>query len=62
MNVAGSDEGTSDPMTNLANDQIMGTLEISPFASVRQIARMTFVPKTRIYRRLSESLNFVNKK
>jgi hypothetical protein len=44
------------------SDQILHALEISPFASVRQIARMTLLQKTTVYRNVTESLNFANKK
>jgi hypothetical protein len=62
MKGIGSDEGPSDPGTNLTDDQSLPTLEISPFASVCQIARMTLLRKTRMSWRLTESLNFMNKK
>jgi hypothetical protein len=59
---AGSDEGRSDPGTNLADDHIFHAFEISPVASMRQTARMTVLPKTTVYRYLPGSLNFVNKR
>jgi hypothetical protein len=33
-----------------------------PFASIRQIAKMTFIPLTTIFRRLTKSLRFVLKR
>jgi len=59
---AGSDERASDPGRNFTDDQILHALEISPFASVRQIAQMTLFPKTTGHQHLTELLNFVNKK
>jgi hypothetical protein len=59
---AGSEEGTADSGTNFKDDQILHALEISPFGPIRQIARMTLFLKTRVYRPLTELLNFVNKK
>jgi hypothetical protein len=59
---AGSGEGPPDPGTYLRNEKILHALEISPFASVRQIAGMTLFPETGEYRHHRESLSFLNKK
>lgn len=39
---------------------ILKELEEEPFASVRQIARTTGIPKSTVYRHLTEKLNYVN--
>jgi hypothetical protein len=59
---AGSDERASDPGRNLTDDQILHALEISPFASVRQIDQTALFPKTTGHQHLMESPNFENKK
>jgi hypothetical protein len=38
---------------------ILATLEDSPFASVRQLSRLTHLPSTIVYRSLTQSLGFV---
>jgi hypothetical protein len=62
VNGAGSDEGCDDPRTTFTDDRICHEFETSPFASVRQIARMRLFPKTTVCGHPTESLNFVNKK
>jgi hypothetical protein len=59
---AGSDEGPGDPGTSLTDGQILHALEISPFPSARQIARMSLLPKTAVSERFTELFNFLNKK
>jgi hypothetical protein len=42
------------------SDQVtLAALEESPFASVRQLSRLTHLPSTTVYRRLTQSLGFV---
>jgi hypothetical protein len=38
---------------------ILAALEDNPFASVRQLSRLTHLPLTTVYRRLTQSLGFV---
>jgi hypothetical protein len=38
---------------------ILAGLEDSPFASVRQLSRLTYLPSTTVYRHLTQSLGFV---
>jgi hypothetical protein len=38
---------------------ILAALENSPFASVRQLSRLTHLPSTTVYHRLTQSLGFV---
>jgi hypothetical protein len=58
----------SKPEPHLANTQrdlddsdqiILAAFEDSPFASVRQLSRLTHLPSTTVYRRLTQSLGFV---
>jgi hypothetical protein len=44
---------------NDSDQDILATLEDSPFASVRQLSRLTYLPSTTVYRRLTQSLGFV---
>jgi hypothetical protein len=36
----------------------LSALDENPFASVRQLSRLTHIPATTVYRRLTESLGF----
>jgi DNA-binding IclR family transcriptional regulator len=38
--------------------EILAALEDNPFASVRQLSRLTHLPSTTVYRRLTQSLGF----
>jgi hypothetical protein len=42
-----------------SDQAISAALEDSPFASVRQLSRLTHLPSTTVYRRLTQSLGFV---
>jgi hypothetical protein len=42
-----------------SDQAILAALEDSPFASVRQLFRLTHLPSTAVYRRLTQSLGFV---
>jgi hypothetical protein len=42
-----------------SDQAILSALEDSPFASVRQLSRLTHLPSTTVYRRLTQSLGFV---
>jgi hypothetical protein len=42
-----------------SNRAILATREDSPFASVRQLSRLTYLPSTTVDRRLTQSLGFV---
>ena len=40
---------------------IVNALKNFPFSSVREIAKMTYIPKSTVYRILTQQLNYVNK-
>jgi hypothetical protein len=42
-----------------SDQAILAALEDSPFASVRQLSRLTHLPSTTVYHRLAQSLGFV---
>jgi hypothetical protein len=42
-----------------SHQAIVAALEDSPLASVRQLSRLTHLPSTTVYRRLTQSLGFV---
>jgi hypothetical protein len=42
-----------------SDEAILAALEDSPFASVPYLSRLTHLPSTTVYRRLTESLGFV---
>jgi hypothetical protein len=44
---------------NDSDQAILAALEDNPFASVRQLSRLTRLPSTTVYRRLAQSLGFV---
>jgi hypothetical protein len=44
---------------NDSDQAILAALEDKPFASVRQLSRLTDFPSTTVYRRLTQSLGFV---
>jgi hypothetical protein len=52
---------SADIQTNLGDSgqAILAALEDSPFASVRELSRLTHLPSTTVYRRLTQSLGFV---
>jgi hypothetical protein len=47
---------------SITDNAILETLEMIPFASIRQIAKMTFIRPTTVFRRLMKSLHFVLKR
>jgi hypothetical protein len=44
-----------------SDQAILAALEDSPFASVWQLSRLTHLPSTTVYRRLTQSLGFVTR-
>jgi hypothetical protein len=42
-----------------SDQAVLAALEDSPFASVRQLSRLTHLPSTTVYHRLTQSLRFV---
>jgi hypothetical protein len=42
-----------------SDQAVLAALDDNPFASVRQLSRLTHLPSTTVYRRLIESLGFV---
>jgi len=47
---------------SITDNAILEALEMMPFASIRQIAKMTIIPPTTVFRRLTKSLHFVLKR
>jgi hypothetical protein len=47
-----------DPAHDDSNDAMLLALAEQPFASVRQLARLTHLPRSRVHRRLTQSLSF----
>jgi hypothetical protein len=43
---------------NDSDEAILSALDENPFASVRHLSRLTHIPATTVYRRLTESLGF----
>jgi hypothetical protein len=41
-----------------SDEAILSALDENPFASVHQLSRLTHIPATTVYRRLTESLGF----
>ena len=61
-----SDKKTSENIDKKMIDEknqilVENALKIFPFASVREIAKMTGIPKSSVYRVLTEQLNYVNR-
>jgi len=50
-----------DPSDGVIDHAILEALEIAPYASVRQIARMTLIPKSTVYNHLVYSLQLVSR-
>jgi hypothetical protein len=46
---------------SITDNAILEALEMIPFASIRQVARMTFIPPATVFRRLTKSHYFVLK-
>jgi hypothetical protein len=56
-----TEDRTEDQGFSITDNAILEALEMMPFASIRQIAKMAFIPPTTVFRRLTKSLHFVLK-
>jgi hypothetical protein len=54
-----AEDRAEDQGFSIADNAILKTLEMMPFASIRQIARMTFIPPATGFQRLPKSFHFV---
>jgi hypothetical protein len=53
-----SSEPSDQPPTTIIEDAIMDALDKQPFSSVRELAKLTCIPTTTVYRHLTRSLGF----
>jgi hypothetical protein len=51
-----------EPPAAMIDDAILDALDKQPFSSVRELAKLTFIPTTTVYRHLTRSLGFVLKR
>jgi transcriptional regulator of acetoin/glycerol metabolism len=58
---AQTEERHSDLPPDVIDNSILEALDQTPFASVRELAKATCIPRTTVWRRLTESLGFVVK-
>jgi hypothetical protein len=56
-----AEDRVGDQGFSIIDNAILEALEMMPFASIRQIAKMTFIPPTTLFRRLTKSFHFVLK-
>jgi hypothetical protein len=56
-----AEDRAEDQDFSIIDNAILEALEMTPFASIRQIANMIFIPPTTRFRRLTKSLHFVLK-
>jgi DNA-binding MarR family transcriptional regulator len=54
-------EPSDEPRTTIIDDAILETLHKQPFSSVRELAKLTCIPTTTVYRHLRGSLGSVLK-
>ena len=54
-----SSEPSDEPPTTIIDDAILDALDKQPFSSVRELAKLTCIPTTTVYRHLTRSLGFV---
>jgi hypothetical protein len=54
-------EPSDEPPTTIINDAILETFDKQSFSSVRELAKLTCIPTTTVYRHLTKSLGFVLK-
>jgi hypothetical protein len=57
-----AEDGVEDQGFSIPDNVNLETLEMMPFAPIRQIAEMTVIPVTFVFRRLTKSLDFVLKR
>jgi hypothetical protein len=58
---AQTEERHSDPSPDIVDNAVLEALDQTPFASVRELAKATCIPRTTVWRRLKASLGFVVK-
>jgi hypothetical protein len=56
-----TEERHSDPPPDVVDNAILEALDQTPFASIRKLAKATCIPRTTVWRRLTESLGFIVK-
>jgi hypothetical protein len=56
-----SAEPSDEPPTTIIDDPILDALDKQPFSSVTELAKLTCIQTTRVYRHLTRSLGFVVK-
>jgi hypothetical protein len=57
-----ADDKTEDQGFSITDNAMMEILEMMPLASIREIAKMTFIPPITGFRHLTKSLHFVLKR
>jgi hypothetical protein len=57
-----TEDRTKDQGFSITDNAILEALEMIPFASIRQIAKVTFIPHTTGFGRLTKSFHFVLKR
>jgi hypothetical protein len=62
QNESEAEDGAEDQGFSITDNAILEALEIMSFASIRQIAKMTIIPPTTIFCRLTKLLHFVLKR
>jgi hypothetical protein len=58
---AQTEERHSDPSPDVVDNSVLEALDQTPFASVRELAKATCIPRTTVWRRLTACLGFVIK-
>jgi DNA-binding MurR/RpiR family transcriptional regulator len=58
---AQTEERHSDPPPDVVDNAILESLDQTPFASVRELAKATCIPRTTVWKFLTESLGFIVK-
>jgi hypothetical protein len=56
-----SSEPSDEPPTTIIDDAILDALDKQPFSSVKELAKLTCIPTTTVYRHLTRSLGFIVK-
>jgi hypothetical protein len=57
-----AEDGTEDQDFSIPDNAILEALEIMPFASIRQIVEMIFIPPTTVFRRWTKSIHIILKR
>jgi hypothetical protein len=61
-NESEAEDRAEDQGFSITDDAILEALEMMPFASIYQIAKMIFIPPTTVFRRLTKSFHFAVKR